>query len=267
MFVEQIAKIILLVTCVTCAAVYPPRPEFDGRIVGGFAVNITQAPWQVSLQRHGSHFCGGSIISKTWIVTAAHCTVAVGNNAANIKVRVGSSLHNKDGELYAVKRVVKNENYNGQTIDYDYSLLELEEPLQLDDTKQAIQLHNFDEVFPDNTNTFVSGWGNTQNSSESSLLLRGAEVPLVNQKKCNEAYTSFSPITPRMICAGFYEEGGKDACQGDSGGPLVAYSPDDGTPRLVGIVSWGYGCARPSYPGVYSRVLAARDWISANTGI
>nr|WCR76449.1 trypsin-like protein [Sitodiplosis mosellana] len=267
MFVEQIAKIILLVTCVTCAAVYPPRPEFDGRIVGGFAINITQAPWQVSLQRNGSHGCGGSIISNTWIVTAAHCTVAYVNNAENLKVRAGSSLHHEDGELYAVKRVIQNSKHNRKTKEYDFSLLELEEPLQFDDTKQAIQLHNFDEVFPDNTNAFVSGWGNTQNSSESSLQLRGAEVPLVNQKKCNEAYTSFSPITPRMICAGFYEEGGKDSCQGDSGGPLVAFSPDDGTPRLVGIVSWGKGCAEPNYPGVYSRVLAARDWISANTGI
>lgn len=94
-----------------------------------------------------------------------------------------------------------------------------------------------------------------------------AEVPLVNQRKCQDAYSSFSPITPRMICAGFYAEGGKDACQGDSGGPLVAYSSDDKQPRLVGIVSWGYGCAKPKYPGVYSRVLAARDWIYVNTGI
>ena len=70
-------------------------------------------------------------------------------------------------------------------------------------------------------------------------MIYSAEVPLVNQKRCQVAYMRDAPITPRMICAGFYDQGGKDACQGDSGGPLVSFSNDDGTPRLVGIVSFG----------------------------
>lgn len=85
-------------------------------------------------------------------------------------------------------------------------------------------------------------------------------MPIVNQTVCSDAYASFGGITDRMICAGL-TAGGKDACQGDSGGPLVA----DG--KLVGVVSWGYGCARPNYPGVYSRVAAVRDWITKKTGV
>lgn len=85
-------------------------------------------------------------------------------------------------------------------------------------------------------------------------------MPIVNQESCSRAYASFNGITDRMICAG-YTEGGKDACQGDSGGPLVA----NGT--LVGIVSWGYGCANANYPGVYSRVAAARDWVRERSGV
>lgn len=97
------------------------------------------------------------------------------NNTSIVKIRAGSSSHVKDGELLSVKRIVQNTKFNGNTIDFDFSLLELEEPIQFDETKQAIKLHNFDEVFPDNTTTLVSGWGNTQNSSESRLQLRGGE--------------------------------------------------------------------------------------------
>lgn len=85
-------------------------------------------------------------------------------------------------------------------------------------------------------------------------------VPSVNQTECSKAYNNMGGITDRMICAGF-KAGGKDACQGDSGGPLVADN------KLVGVVSWGYGCAKPDYPGVYSRVAAARDWIRSKTNI
>ena len=85
-------------------------------------------------------------------------------------------------------------------------------------------------------------------------------MPTVNQKECNKAYSDFGGVTDRMLCAG-YQQGGKDACQGDSGGPLVA----DG--KLVGVVSWGYGCAQAGYPGVYSRVAVVRDWVRENSGV
>lgn len=103
--------------------------------------------------------------------------------------------------------------------------------------------------------------GNTQNSEESKESLRAVLVPVANQSYCNQRYNGM--ITPRHICAGL-KKGGKDSCQGDSGGPMTF---DEGTRKLVGVVSFGTGCAMPSYPGVYGRVTSVRSWIKTNTGI
>lgn len=96
--------------------------------------------------------------------------------------------------------------------------------------------------------------------NESNALLRATTVPKVNEKICADAYSWFGGITERMICAG-YTKGGHDACQGDSGGPLRCGD------LLVGVVSWGKGCAEPNYPGVYSRISVVRDWINDITGL
>lgn len=154
-----------------------------------------------------------------------------------------------------VKKIHQHLSYNPSIIDYDYSVLELEEEIPFDDTKQPIELPEYEEALEEGIMLDVSGWGNTQNPSESNQILRRASVPKVSHEDCDRAYSSYGGITTRMLCAGF-EEGGKDACQGDSGGPLYT----NGT--LVGVVSWGFGCAKPNYPGVYSRVAAVVDWVS-----
>ncbi|KAL5279431.1 hypothetical protein ACFFRR_003820 [Megaselia abdita] len=234
------------------------KPRLDGKIVGGYKIDIKDAPHQISLQHRSGHICGGSIISPKWILTAAHCTN--GGKAATFKVRVGSSEAAKGGEMIQVAKIVQHKQFNYSSVDYDYSLLELSQEINFDDTKQAIKLPEGDEGDTDGVVVKVSGWGNTQ-SSESRSWLREAEVPLVNSDLCSKKYEKYGGITPRMICAG-YMEGGKDACQGDSGGPLFT---NDGV--LIGVVSWGYGCARPDFPGVYSRVSAARKWIKENSGV
>lgn len=100
------------------------------------------------------------------------------------------------------------------------------------------------------------------NPNEPRNILRAVNLPIVNQDYCNSQYGG--RITPQMICAGF-QEGGKDTCFGDSGGPLTCQQ--NGEKQLVGIVSFGRGCARPNYPGVYVRLTAVRDWIQNRTGI
>jgi trypsin len=107
----------------------------------------------------------------------------------------------------------------------------------------------------------VSGWG-TLSSGSSSLptQLQAVTVNIVSSSECDSAYSSYGGITENMICAAV-SGGGKDACQGDSGGPLVAGD------SLVGLVSWGVGCAEARYPGVYSNVAALRGFITAETGV
>lgn len=245
-----------------------PRPRYGqynavasprgNRIVGGFEIDITDAPHQVSLQSRGSHICGGSIISPNWVLTAAHCTD--GASVSNLRVRVGSTKHASGGEVVSISRIVQHPQFSYSTIDYDYSLLQLAKSLSLSNSSQVIALPEQNEPVPDGTLCEVSGWGNTQSITQSRDKLRAAYVPSYNQAQCNKAYNMYGGVTDRMICAGF-QQGGKDACQGDSGGPLVANG------KLVGVVSWGLGCAQPNYPGVYSRVAAARDWIRSNSGV
>jgi len=256
-----VAVLSLILSQCFCAS--PPlsnsrRPRLDGRIVGGYVIDITDSPYTVSLQTT-AHFCGGSIIGKRWVLTAAHCTD--GQSASNFRVRVGSTTHAANGTLVNVARIVQHQNFSFYTIDWDFSLLELETDLTFDSTTQPIRLARQGKQYPDNTPCIVTGWGNTQSSDEPRDRLRAAIVPTVNQDICSDAYTDFGGVTDRMICAGVLPDGGKDACQGDSGGPLAVNK------TLIGVVSWGYGCARPNYPGVYSRVAAVRSWIKLNSGI
>lgn len=107
-----------------------------------------------------------------------------------------------------VKRVVVHKHWNARTIDFDYALLELSEPVTFSEKVQSIELPSVDDAIPDESLCQVSGWGNTRNASESKEILREATVAIVNQEKCNKAYGQ--RVTPRMICAG-YNEGGKDS--------------------------------------------------------
>ncbi|TDG43825.1 hypothetical protein AWZ03_009736 [Drosophila navojoa] len=238
-------------------------PRLDDRIVGGHPINITDAPYQISLQfkLEGlfKHNCGGSLISKEWILTAAHCTF--GKQANQLRVRLGTSEKSRNGQVLRIKKIVNHEKYKDKIYDYDFSLLQLEEPIEFDETKQPVQLPKQGQEFKDGEMCYVSGWGETRNSTESNEWLRQVKVPLVNQEECKKKYSRYNGVTDSMICAG-YSEGSKNACQADSGGPLV-----NGDGVLVGVVSWGSLCALPNYPTVYGRVSHVREWIREHSGV
>ncbi|XP_065077902.1 trypsin-1-like [Ochlerotatus camptorhynchus] len=234
-------------------------PKSTSRIVGGFKVTIEDVPYQISLRNWGgSHMCGGSIISSRWILTAGHCAYRSSNSMYTI--RAGSTNRQEGGEVLKLKRIIQHPLYDPNIIDYDFSLLELKEEMSFDSTRAPIELPEQDEEVGDGALCRVSGWGDTMSSVESTTMLRATDVPAVNQDRCSTAYVDFGGVTPRMICAGYWE-GGKDACQGDSGGPLASGG------KLIGVVSWGYGCAEEGFPGVYSRVAAVREWIRKETGV
>merc|ERR1712037_894730 len=112
------------------------------------------------------------------------------------------------------------------------------------------------EILPATT---VTGWGTLSSGGSQPTVLQEVDVTVTTNTACKNAYGS-SMITANMICAA---DSGKDSCQGDSGGPMIA--PENGRQALIGVVSWGYGCAMEAYPGVYARVTEKMDWIVANT--
>nr|ACF93734.1 serine protease 1 [Hypoderma diana] len=225
-------------------------PQLDGRIVGGITSDIKNLPWQVSIQRWGNHFCGGSILNENIIVTAAHCLQ--GASAKDMKVRVGSSYWNSEGFLCDVVSFKIHEGYDQRSLENDVAIMKLATKLTFSSRIRNIPLAN--KQPGDNATAVVSGWGTTTSGSTFiPAQLRSVKVKIVNRESCeSENYRYGSSIKPSMICTYTL---GKDACQGDSGGPLVSGNV------LVGIVSWGMGCAVPEYPGVYADVAYLHSWI------
>lgn len=242
------------------AGVESARTRFRPRIVGGIPIDITEAPFQISLMINNRHACGGSILSAEWILTAAHCVD--GTSIDQLSVRAGSTLKARGGSIRQIEESIIHPDWDDGTNDSDIALLKLADPLELDDERiMTIELEPAGAPEPaPGTRSTVTGWGVTMSTLQSNRVLRSTDIPIVSRSDCGVAYQSFGPITERMICAGFVT-GGHDSCQGDSGGPLVV----DGL--QVGVVSWASGCARPGYPGVNARVASVREWIREKSGI
>ncbi|XP_076298253.1 trypsin-2-like [Lasioglossum baleicum] len=228
-------------------------PLLDNRIVGGAPVDIQKHPYQLSLQTSG-HICGASIISSKWAVTAAHC---VGSAPSRYSLKAGNNDKDK-GVRHTVKNIIRHPQYNANTVDYDIALIEVNEPFVFSGSVKAVQLASAEPSTGKVVD--ITGWGAVREGGSTSSVLQKVSVPVVSRKECQDLYGRMNTISTRMICAG-YTQGGKDSCQGDSGGPLTS----GGT--LYGIVSWGYGCAKPKYPGVYTNVASLRSWIKQNSGV
>lgn len=229
-------------------------PMPDGRIVGGKPTTIEENPWQVSMRNFGSHRCGGSVVSPTKVVTAAHCIR--GTSVNSVTVRVGSTFVRDGGDIVDVVRMKEHERYNiPVSINNDIGLLFLGQALVYGPTIQPVGLPNQGERVPTGAVSMISGWGALSQGGPSPNQLQVVAAPIIDDDLCDRA-VGIQKDT--MVCAGNYENGGIDSCQGDSGGPLTV----DGV--LHGIVSWGYGCAQPRLPGVYTRAATYRDWVDSN---
>ncbi|XP_016060853.1 PREDICTED: transmembrane protease serine 5 [Miniopterus natalensis] len=248
---------IVSLKCSECGA----RP-LASRIVGGQAVAPGRWPWQASVALGSRHMCGGSVLAPHWVVTAAHCMHSFRlSRLSSWQVHAGLVSHStiRPHEGAVVERIIPHPLYSAQNHDYDVALLRLRTPLNFSDTVGAVCLPAKEQDFPRGSQCWVSGWGHTDSTrTHSSDSLQDTVVQLLSTQLCNSSCVYNGALTPRMLCAG-YLDGRADACQGDSGGPLVC--PDGGTWRLVGVVSWGQGCAEPQHPGVYAKVAEFLDWI------
>uniref|UniRef100_I3N8B1 Transmembrane protease serine 7 n=1 Tax=Ictidomys tridecemlineatus TaxID=43179 RepID=I3N8B1_ICTTR len=231
------------------------------RVVGGTDSQEGAWPWQVSLHFVGSAYCGASVISREWLLSAAHCFH--GNRLSDPTpwtAHLGMYVQGNAKFISPLRRIVVHEYYNSQTFDYDIALLQLSVawPETLKQLIQPICIPPVGQKVRSGEKCWVTGWGRRHEAdSKGSPVLQQAEVELIDQTLCVSTY---GIITSRMLCAGVMS-GKRDACKGDSGGPLSCRRQSDGKWILTGIVSWGHGCGRANFPGVYTRVSNFVPWI------
>uniref|UniRef100_A0A8C9NYD5 matriptase n=1 Tax=Serinus canaria TaxID=9135 RepID=A0A8C9NYD5_SERCA len=242
------------------------------RIVGGQNSDVGEWPWQVSLHVKGQgHICGASLVSASWLVSAAHCFLPLQGIrysdpslwTAYLGLTDQGDRSGPNVQTRKIKRIISHPFFNDYTYDYDIAVLELQSPVTFTAVVQPICLPDATHNFPVGKDLWVTGWGATAEGGTGAAILQKAEIRLINQTVCNQLLTD--QLTPRMMCVGILT-GGVDACQGDSGGPLVSVEPSSRM-FLAGVVSWGDGCAQRNKPGVYSRLTSLRDWIQEHTGL
>ena len=237
------------------AAEKSPSSDVKPMIIGGEETTIEENPFMVALTTpDGFQFCGGSIVAPTKILTAAHCTE--GQQPTDIQVVSGrTSLSAGGGQTANVTNIWVNPSFDSNTMVNDSSVLTLDQELTL--AGLPIATPDDADLYTAGANSTVLGWGVDESGSTSDVLKK-VDVPVTADADCTASYQDqFDPTS--MVCAGL-AEGGKDSCQGDSGGPLTAVKAD-GTRKIIGIVSWGQGCAEPNFYGVYGRVAAMSDLI------
>lgn len=235
------------------------------RILGGIPVSAGEFPWQVALLHPstGALFCGGSHIGGGWIVTAAHCISDKYNSPLkrdDILVLLGTNDLTTKGlraRLIADPLIHPKWNpfsTNGDDHQNDIALLKIDAQEMLPAISLPLDAVETPLV-SEGSELIVSGWGHTTERGTISTILLKVGIPVVSNQLCARSYNN--SITSSQICAGAE---GRDSCQGDSGGPL--HGVGNGGRLLIGVVSYGKGCGRDGYPGVYTRIAKFKNWIA-----
>ncbi len=246
--------------------------SITARIIGGLEVGTGSLPFVVALldtdrgsTEYVQQFCGGTLIDNTWVLTAAHCFDDLSAPYSNLKVMAGSvdlsttaaGVH----ETLSVSNVHIHPLYNPSTFNNDIALIELSSSVITGSPVDYVSTAAF-PYYTTGLYALVAGWGSTTYPSPYVYpgTMRDVSVPMVDDTICGSVYSNY---TTKMVCAG-YADGGRDSCYGDSGGPLLS---TDGTDfAVIGVVSFGDGCAVAGYYGVYTKVSEFTAWIEGYTG-
>ncbi|XP_044143543.1 coagulation factor X-like [Bufo gargarizans] len=229
------------------------------RIVGGTDCKFGECPWQAVLfSEDDEPFCGGTILSSQFILTAAHCM----NQTKYFKVIVGEiNTREKDGteSVHKVDKIIIHPKFVRLTYDFDIAVVKLKDAINFTVNIIPACLPDPDfaeQVLMNERQAMVSGFGRLHERGLQATKLQMLHVPYISRQTCKES--SKFTITENMFCAG-YDKEVKDACQGDSGGPHV--TPYKDTYFVTGIVSWGEGCAQQGKYGVYTKVSKLNKWL------
>jgi trypsin len=214
------------------------------QVVGGERASIEANPWAVYLvDDRGAQFCGGTVVAPAKVLTAAHC--ALGRSPSEVKVVAGreDKQDRTAGVTATVTKIWIHKQYVSADEGEDVSVLTLKDALPY----RPLPFAELSDraLYQPGTQLRALGWGRTSENGKTSRFLMQATVPVLPDDFCVDTYPQF--VKADMFCAG-YEEGKVDTCQGDSGGPIVVQG------KLVGVTSWGEGCARRNKPGVYVRI-------------
>lgn len=220
----------------------------DFRIVGGYPITVEQAAFLVQVRQNLVFICGGTLVRRDCVVTAAHCVAGV--KARQLRVVAGATTLTQNGWQSPVRKYYLPRGWSPKTINNDVSVLMLQRKLYGPNIRPiAMARANLRA----GTIVRVYGWGKlSQKSTKLATTIRAVDIPIISWKRCAKAY-NISTSVKSMMCAGV--PGKKDACNADSGGPLISGN------RLCGIVSFGAGCASEFYPGVYTRIMAIKGFI------
>ncbi|XP_064471757.1 chymotrypsinogen B-like [Ornithodoros turicata] len=231
--------------------------ESQTRIAGGRDAIWRRWGWVAGILYSDTHekYCGGALISNRYVITAARCTD--GKALSDMKVLLGGDgLNITTCRIFNVSRLRQHPGYKRDTFENDIAILRLKWPARFNENIRPICLPTSrDETFF-GQKAYVAGWGDLVYGGPSSPTLQEAELIIWNNTDCQGVFPQ--PITNVFLCAGNRTEG-VDSCQGDSGGPLIVKSQRQW--YLVGVVSWGVGCATQGMPGVYTRVTEFLDYI------
>jgi len=240
-----------------------------GRIVGGTQSSFGEWPWMVSLRQWKKnaflHKCGAALLNEYWVITAAHCVENV--SPTDLLLRLGEFDVSSEKETYPylerrVQIIAPHPQFDPRTFEYDLALLRFYEPIHYQRNIIPICIPDTNDTFVGRRGT-VTGWGRLYEDGPLPDVIQHVDVPIITNQKCESMYRKagyIEDIPNIFVCAGL-AEGAKDSCEGDSGGPLVLEDEDQRW-NLVGIISWGIGCALPNQPGVYTRITAFAKWIN-----